>query len=518
MGKEGSSLQSHTQVPAEDELFKIERLGMEPVQDADRHGKPRELAFVWAGAMVNYVSLLTGALVIGAPVVIGVGQGQLGLLDCALAIVVGSALAALLHGLLSVTGARTGTPQMIFARGVFGHRGAYIGAALTWLMAIGWFAVDCIIGGWALVQLLGIFGLPRTTGVSLGALSFVLVASVIVAIYGHQTVHVFEKYGSMVFMAFCLLLFIVLLPRIHWDFPTTVHGLPRLSALVVGGSFIYALIASWLPFASDYSRYMPCSAAPRRIAWWSGLGIGLPTAVLGIVGVAFYTINPANPDLLSTITAASPPWLTVPFLLFVVLGEIWANYFDVYTAGLVALAMDIPVRRWVSALLCGLVGGIFMYGIALFSHFNRAQTYNDLTTNFLSFYTDFLLLTYLWVPAWAAVLLIDFFVLRKGRYLSTQLTAGRGGRYWYRGGVFWRAVSAWFIGFVVTIPFISSATLPWLSTPWQGPLAHLLGGMDFSGIIGALVSGTLYYLLARSYFRQPGVSENTDEIVAISAE
>ena len=497
MGKEGSSLQSHTQVPAEDELFKIERLGMEPVQDADRHGQPRELAFVWAGAMVNYVSLLTGALVIGAPVVIGASQEQLGLLDCALAIVVGSALAALLHGLLSVTGARTGTPQMIFARGVFGHRGAYVGAALTWLMAIGWFAVDCIIGGWALVQLLGIFGLPRTTGVSLGALSFVLVASVIVAIYGHQTVHVFEKYGSMVFMAFCLLLFIVLLPRIHWDFPTTVHGLPRLSALVVGGSFIYALIASWLPFASDYSRYMPRSAAPRRIAWWSGLGIGLPTAVLGIVGVAFYTINPANPDLLSTITAASPPWLTVPFLLFVVLvglGQLlrcvycWfggaGNGYSCAALGFGAAVW--PCRRY-----------FYVWDCAL-SRFNRAQTYNDLTTNFLSFDTDFLLLTYLWVPAWAAVLLIDFFVLRKGRYLSTQLTAGRGGRYWYRGGVFWRAVSAWFIGFVVTIPFISSATLPWLSTPWQGPLAHLLGGMDFSGIIGAVVSGTLYYLLART--------------------
>jgi NCS1 family nucleobase:cation symporter-1 len=485
---------------AADEFLKVERLGMEPVPDAERHGKPRELAFVWAGAMSNYVSLLTGALVIGAPLTIGLSQGQLGLLDGSVAIIIGALLAALLHGLVSATGAQVGTPQMIFARAVFGHRGAYLGSALTWLMAIGWFAVDCVIGGWALVQLLGIFGVPKTTEVAMGAITFVLVASVVVAIYGHQTVHVFEKYGSMVFLAFCGLLFLVLLPKIHWDLPTTVHGPSRFAAMVVGGSFIYALVASWIPFASDYSRYLPRNVASRRVAWWSGLGIGLPTALLGIIGIAFYTINPSNPDLLSVITSATPPWLTVPFLLFVVLGEIWANYFDVYTAGLIALAMDIPLRRWMSALICGLVGAIGVYGIGFFSHFARASTYTDLTTNFLGFYEDFLLLTYLWVPAWAAVLLVDFFLLRRGRYTSEHLTRGRDGVYWYRRGVFWWALLSWLLGFAVTIPFIGSAALPWLSAPWHGPLAQWLGGMDISGIVGAIVSGGIYYLAGRAVF------------------
>ncbi|GCE23781.1 cytosine permease [Dictyobacter kobayashii] len=123
-----------------------------------------------------------------------------------------------------------------------------------------------------------------------------------------------------------------------------------------------------------------------------------------------------------------------------------------------------------------------------------------MTTSFLGFYTDFLLLTYLWVPSWAAVLLVDFFVFRRGSYAAEHLTRGRNGFYWYQGGVFWRAVIAWLVGFAVTIPFIGSATLPWLSTPWQGPLAHLLGGIDISGLIGAIVSGLLYYLLGRGYF------------------
>jgi NCS1 family nucleobase:cation symporter-1 len=492
---------SDVQENASDEFLKVERRGMEPIPDAERHGSSSELALVWTGAMANYVSLLTGALVIGAPTISVVTKGQLGLLDSAIAIVIGAALAALLHGLVSVTGARTGTPQMIFARGVFGHRGAYISAAFTWIMAVGWFAVDCVVGGWALVQLLSIFGIPKTTEVAMGAITLMLIVSVIVAVYGHQTVHVFEKYGAIVFMAFCILLFVVLLPKIHWALPTTIHGAPRFAAMVVGASLIYALVASWIPFASDYSRYLPRSVAPRRIAWWAGLGIGLPMALLGILGVVLSTINPNNPDLLSVITAATPPWLTIPFLLFVILGEIWANYLDVYTAGLVALAMDIPLKRWVSALLCGIIGAVCVYSIAIFSHFNQARTYSELTTNFLGIYEDFLLLTYLWVPAWAAVLLIDFFVFRRGCYTSEELTRGRGGFYWYRGGVFWRALTAWLVGFAITIPFIASATLPWSGQTWEGPAAQWLGGMDISGIIGAIVSGLLYFLLGRSYFK-----------------
>ena len=492
---------SGVQENGSDEFLKVEQRGMEPIPDAERHGSPRELALVWTGAMANYVSLLTGALVIAPPILVAV-KGQLGLLDSAIAIVIGAALAALLHGLISVTGARTGTPQMIFARGVFGHRGAYISAAFTWIMAVGWFAIDCVVGGWALVQLLSIFGIPKTTEVAMGAITLMLIVSVIVAVYGHQTVHVFEKYGAIVFMAFCVLLFVVLLPKIHWTLPTTVHGELRIAAIVVGASFIYALVASWIPFASDYSRYLPRSTAPRHIAWWAGLGIGLPMALLGILGVALFTINPNNPDLLSVITAIAPSWVTIPFFLFVILGEIWANYFDVYTAGLVALAMDIPLKRWISALLCGIIGAVCVYGIGIFSHFNQAQTYSELTTNFLGVYEDFLLLTYLWVPAWAAVLLIDFFVFRRGRYTPEELTRGRGGFYWYRGGVFWRALIAWLVGFAITIPFIATATLPWLGQPWQGSLAHLLGGMDISGIIGAIVSGLLYFILGRSYFKR----------------
>jgi NCS1 family nucleobase:cation symporter-1 len=70
---------------------------------------------------------------------------------------------------------------------------------------------------------------------------------------------------------------------------------------------------------------------------------------------------------------------------------------------------------------------------------------------------------------------------------------------------------AWLVGFVITIPFIGSATLPWSGQTWQGPLAHLLGGMDISGIIGAIVSGLLYFLLSRNYFKHRASEAVTTE-------
>ena len=87
----------------------------------------------------------------------------------------------------------------------------------------------------------------------------------------------------------------------------------------------------------------------------------------------------------------------MPFFIFVVVGEIWANYLDVYTAGLVSLAMGIRLRRWQTALGCGLLGTALAAYAVLVSDFHLA-------------YEDFLILTYLWAPAWAAVVLLSFFV------------------------------------------------------------------------------------------------------------
>jgi NCS1 family nucleobase:cation symporter-1 len=439
-----------------DQFLKVETRGIEPIPAAERKGSPRDVAWLWVAAFANFVSLITGGLLV---------TFGLGVFEAILAVAIGATLAAALHGLLSVAGPRLGTTQVVAARQTFGVRGAYAGAFFTIFLAVGWFAVDCVIAAQALVQLAGLARLPPGNLLNGFALLLVVALSVLVAVYGHQTIAVFEKYGAIVFVIFCAVLGVTLLPKINWTLSSTATGGDHLAAWVLGTSVIFALVASWFSFASDYSRYLPQRLPARSVAGWIGAGTALSMLLFGALGVLLASIDPsAGGNLLALITANAPVAIVVPFLLFIAVGEIWANYLDVYTAGLSGLALNLRVRRWIAALAFGVVGGILAY-IAMF------------ISNFKDQYTNFLLITYLWVPSWAAVVLVDMFVIRRRAARAVP----------YNG----RALLAWLIGLAAAIPFVDS-------TLWQSPLAvNLLHNTDISGYVGASVGGVSYLLLGR---------------------
>ena len=439
-----------------DDFLKVETHGIDPIPSAERKGSARDVAWLWVAAFANFVSLITGALLI---------TFGLGVAESILAVALGSVLAASLHGLLSVAGPRFGSTQVVAARQTFGVRGAYGGAFFTLFLAVGWFAVDCVIAAQAIVQLARLAGLSPGNLLSGVALLLVVVVSVLVAVYGHQTIAVFEKYGAIVFVIFCAILGLSLLPKVNWGLGPTITGADHVAGFVLGTSVIFALVASWFSFASDYSRYLPERLSARSVAGWIGAGAALSMFLFGSLGVLLASIDPkVGGNLLALISGKAPLLVVVPFLLFIAVGEIWANYLDVYTAGLSGLALNLRVPRWAAALACGALGGVLAY-FAMF------------VSNFATQYTNFLLITYLWVPSWAAVVLVDLFVFRRRAGLLLL----------FRG----RAVLAWLIGLAVAVPFADS-------TLWQGPVAvHLLHNADISGYVGALVGGAAYLVLGR---------------------
>src|SRR5258705_11220978 len=120
-----------------DAFGKVEARGIEAVPESERHGRPRELGFLWAGAFANYASLFTASLL--------TTYYGLGVWDGLAATALGTLAGAVILGLLSNTGPRSGLPQIAYTRGIFGLRGSYIGAALTLFLAIGWVAGDRLI-------------------------------------------------------------------------------------------------------------------------------------------------------------------------------------------------------------------------------------------------------------------------------------------------------------------------------------------------------------------------------------
>src|SRR5437667_8083967 len=230
----------------------------------------------------------------------------------------------------------------------------------------------------------------------------------------------------------------------------------------------FALVASWYPFASDYSRYLPRSSSVRSVTAWPVIGVAVPMIMLGAFGVLLPTIDvqlASTQGPLAVISTHAPAWIAIPFFLFVVVGEIWANYLDVYTAGLVALAMGIRVRRWQSALGCGILGAALAGYAVLVSDFHIA-------------YEDFLILTYLWAPAWAAVVLLSFFVF--------------GAR--SRPGL---ALIAWLAGTAASLVFVNYVNLFGNIVQQHGffneGLIGVLHGADISGLVSVAVAAAIYW-------------------------
>ena len=442
--------------PEADAFGKVETHGIEPIPGPVRHGAPRELAFLWAGAFVNYASLFTASLL--------TTYFGLGVWDGLAATVAGTVAAAVILGLLSNTGPRTGEPQIVFTRRIFGLRGSYLGAALTLFLAIGWFAVDCVIAAQAGAQLFG----GGNAAITFALVLVIAAISVAVAIYGHQTIKVLETYGAIIFAALSLALFLFLAPQFHWGQASTAAGSDYLGALVLGFMTCFALVASWYPFASDYSRYLPPSSSTRAVTLWPLAGVVVPMTLLGLFGLLLPTIDSklaADQGVLAVISAHAPVWVTVPFFLFIVVGEIWANYLDVYTAGLVTLAMGIRLKRWQTALACGVLGTALAAYAVLVSDFHVA-------------YEDFLILTYLWAPAWAAVVLLTFFFFdSRGRPAL--------------------AVAAWLAGTAASLLFVNYVNLFGNlvadATFFNDGLIGALHGADVSGLVSVAVAAAVYW-------------------------
>ncbi len=459
-----AAIRERAGAPAPDQFLRVEEHGIEPIPSRDRHGRPRELAFLWAGAFVNYASLLTVSYL--------TGFFGLGVWDGLAATALGTVSGALVLGLLSNTGVRSGLPQIVFTRGIFGARGAGLGAVLTLFLAVGWFAVDSVIAAQAGVQLLGLAGL----GAAAGKLAFPLVllvaaVSVAVAVYGHSTIKAFETFGAVAFAALSIALFLALAPQFHWSAGATATGADHPGAFVLGFMVCFALVASWYPFAADYSRYLPEASSRRGVTWWPVLGITAPMLLLGLFGLLLPTIDPkllADPagGPLAVITRHAPTAVAVPFFGFVILGEIWANYLDVYTAGLVALTMGIRLKRWQTALGCGLLG-------------TALAAYAVVVNDFHTTYQQFLLLTYLWAPAWAAVVLLSFFVVGGGRPRA--------------------ALAAWLAGTGLSLAFVNYPNLYPGAHPFNQPLIDALHQADLSGLVSAGVAAAVYLGLRRAF-------------------
>src|SRR6266480_1071448 len=252
-------------------LMTVEPGGAEFIPLHERHGRPLQLFWTWTSPNLEFATVFVGVLAVAA---FGLSFTQ-----AVLAIVIGSGVGALSQGILSARGPEHGVPQMVLSRLGFGYWGNVLPAGLNALTAgIGWFAVNSVSGTFALNTLTH---LPKPA-----CLVIIVAAQVVIAFFGHNMVHVFERYAFPVLAVIFLITTVVMLAKAHpgAHIPPGFAGTTGGFLLTTGAAFGYAV--GWNPYAADYTRYFRPDASKRAVGWWAGSGVFVSCVILEIVGAA----------------------------------------------------------------------------------------------------------------------------------------------------------------------------------------------------------------------------------------
>ncbi len=369
-----------------DRVLAIEPGGAELIPLSERHGRPLQLFWTWMSPNLEFATVFVG--------VIAVLYFGLSFWRAVAAIVLGTALGSVSMGILSARGPAFGVPQMVLSRISFGYLGNILPAGLNAVTAsMGWFAVNSVSGALALAALTS---LPNAL-----CLVIVVVAQIVIGSFGHNLVHVFERYAFPVLAIIFAITAVIILSKSHPGTP--VKGIPGGFLITVGAAYGYA--AGWNPYAADYTRYFRPDTDRRATALWSGLGVFVSCTLLEIVGAASVTITgkaSANPTV--DFTGHLPTLVADLTLLAIALGAVAANVINIYSGAMSFLALGVrlplALRRAIVAVAAGTVGFILaLYGL------------NDAGAK----YENFLLVIAYWIGPWLGVYLTDWFLRRPNR-------------------------------------------------------------------------------------------------------
>ena len=439
-----------------DQVATLEPYSIEHIPLAERHGRSRDLLWLWLAANLTIADYALGFL----PVSLGLPLGP-----TLVALALGNLLGGALLALCAAMGPRAGYPQMLIGRRAFGHAGGYGPALLNWISTAGWFTVNTILGAFAVQVLLP--GLPFPLA------AFALVAvQVLLVLYGHNLIHAFER--AMAALLGVLFAVSTLLVLGHagslaaWHPPVAAGHLLPLVGIVLAGAFSY--IASWGPYASDYSRYLPEGIPTAHLAWPVFVGSVAASFWLEVLGALIAILALGQTNAVAALSSVLGDFGPVA-VLAIILGATAANALNLYSNSLSARALDLRWPRPALVILGGAVG--LAFALAGSGNFN-------------GFYSNFLLALDYWITPWLAVILVDFYWRRQ----QCSEAFGTAPAWNLRG------ISAYLVGLVASVPFMSSSI-------FSGPLAAAFGGADLSYFVGFLVAAAVYVVLTGRDHRPP---------------
>lgn len=458
--------------------FKIEQRGIDLIPDSDRKMRPSGLFWLWAGAVFNVEFFFYGTLIM----FFGLSVGQ-----AILAILIGNLFYALL-GFASLQGPETGTTAFMVSRAPFGQNGNRLVALFNWVTQVGFETEGVYFVVATVILLFSRYGTTLGTAAKIAVIIVAALVQLVLPLLGHATITKVLRYLAYIFIVFFAVLAGFTFSRLHLS---TFHQ-PSASWAVWTTALVLIISVGglgWTENGNDYSRYLPRSTPRSRTFWSAALGAGIPSVLLEILGVLAFTVTSKSVGITQLgVPQSFPSWFVTPFLIFAIFQLLAINTIDLYSSGVTLQALGVPFKRSVAVFFDVFVCAVVTYLILFHGTFAKD-------------FIGFLLYIVVWLSAWFGILMVDY-LLRRGRYDPPALAVNRGGLYWRNGGVHWPAIFAQVLGMVAALMWINAGT----AVPaYQGPLSkHFPGlqGGDLSWLIGIVVGGGVYYLLARRGVRE----------------
>jgi nucleobase:cation symporter-1, NCS1 family len=465
----------------------IETRSIDYIPDAERHGGLASQFTLWLAANLQITAIVTGALavVLGGDVfwsLIGLLVGQL----------LGGTVMAL-HG---AQGPQLGLPQMISCRVQFGVYGACIPIVAACLMYVGFSASGTVLAGQALGQLLDV-----DDGIGIAIFSCVVV---VVTLFGYRLIHLLGRVSSLVGITS----FVYMFSRLFANQDVAALLAVRHFSL---NSFLLAmsLSASWQiaygPYVADYSRYLPRNISAPGVFAAVGLGSVVGSQIAMTFGVFAAALGGRQFEHheVAYIVGLGGSGIVAGLLYFgVAFSKVMVTSLNAYGSfmSMATIVGGFRRRLHVTAL------HRFLYILAMVG----LSTLLALTGrhSFLKDFESFILFLLAVFTPWSAINLVDYYCFTQSRYDIPGLADpdGRYGR-WNMTGI-----AIYILGIFMQMPFIASAF-------YTGPLVARLGGADISWILGLLVTGALYYAVARASNRHmPSRLIPLEEVPAATAE
>jgi NCS1 family nucleobase:cation symporter-1 len=424
----------------------VETHGIAPIREDQRYGSPRRLFTVWFAPQVNMTGVFTGALAIA----LGLGF-WLGML----AMVIGTVLGSLVVGYLSTWGPRTGAAQLPNSRMAFGG-GVVLPGVLQWLSSIAWDALVGLFGGEALAALLGI---PFWSAVLI-----VLAVQGVVGFFGYEMIHRIQAVLTVVLLVTFVVFAIKLAAGHEIITPATVQGPDLVGAFILEVTIALSLSISWASYAADFSRYLPSESSRLRVFGFTFAGI--VSAYVFVQGIGI-----AAGDLVSEQTAdgvrsvMGGGILGALALLVIALASIGSGVMNDYSGSLALQTIGVKVRRPVSAIVVTVIA----FALILWLHGGETA----------SRFEHVLLLVSYWIPAFVAVVVIDWALRVRGRPSINPAEEHTG-----RGDAI-AAVAAFVIAYAAAVPFMNTSL-------FTGPVSAAWHGADVAYFVNFLVAALLY--------------------------